>query len=330
MSLVSDVPVQPASASAAGTRMLEDVRLGLSSGQKTLPPTWFYDAKGSALFERITRTPEYYLTRVERSLLEREAPSIARHAPSRALVEIGAGSAAKSAILISALRSAGSCETYVPVDVDADSLAGAGDRLRGQFPGLRVVPVEADMRSPFDLPADTPRPLLCAFLGSTIGNFSPDEARLLLARLRNLGGNGGRLLLGADLVKDAGMLERAYNDAEGITAEFNLNVLSVLNRELGADFDLSLFRHRAFYDSGLQRIEMHLVAVADQRITIPRIGQITLAEGETIRTEISCKYDQATLEAMLEAAGFVLERWMEDDARTFALALARAGPVTRS
>ena len=304
--------------------MLDDVRLGLSSGQKTLPPTWFYDARGSALFERITRTPEYYLTRAERSLLEREASSIARLAPSRALVEIGAGSAAKSAILIHALRDAGSCETYVPVDVDADSLAGAVDRLRGQFPGLRVVPVEADMRNPFELPAATPRPVLCAFLGSTIGNFSDAEARLLLSRLRDLAGADGRLLLGADLVKDTATLERAYNDADGITAEFNLNVLSVLNRELGADFDPSLFRHRAFYDSALRRIEMHLVSVADQRITIPRIGEITLAEGETIRTEISCKYDPEMLEGMLAASGFVLERWMEDDPRAFALLLARA------
>ena len=310
--------------------MLEDVRRGLSSGQKTLPPTWFYDAKGSALFERITRTQEYYLTRAERSLLQREATAIARHAPARALVELGAGSASKTALLIRALRDAGSCDTYVPVDVDALSLANAGDRLRADFPGLQVIPVKADMRFPFELPADTPRPLLCAFLGSTIGNFSPDEARLLLARLRHLGGDGGRLLVGADLVKDATTLERAYNDAEGITAEFNLNVLSVLNRELGADFDPALFGHRAFYDPVLRRIEMHLVSRADQRVTIPGLGEITLARGETIRTEISCKYDRVTLEAMLEAGGFVLERWMEDDARTFALVVARAGPATRN
>lgn len=310
--------------------MLEDVRLGLSSGQKTLAPTWFYDAKGSALFERITRTPEYYLTRAERSLLEREAPVIARHAPSRALVELGAGSASKTSLLIRALRDAGSCDTYVPVDVDTESLANAGDGLRAEFPGLQVVPVKADMRFPFDLPLDTPRPLLCAFLGSTIGNFSPDEARRLLGRLRDLGGDAGRLLLGADLVKDTATLERAYNDAEGITAQFNLNVLSVLNRELGANFDPARFRHRAFYDAVLRRIEMHLVSLADQLVTIPGIGEIILAEGETIRTEISCKYDRPTLEAMLEASGFVLERWMEDDAQSFALLLTRAGPATRS
>lgn len=303
--------------------MLEDARRGLTSHRKTLPPTYFYDARGSALFERITRTPEYYLTRAERSLLEREAHAIARLAPSRALVELGAGSASKTALLIRALRAAGSCETYVPVDVEADSLASAGASLREDFPGLQVIPVEADMRFPFDLPADTPRPVLCAFLGSTIGNFSPAEAQLLLSRLRELAGEGGRLLLGADLVKDAATLERAYNDAEGITAEFNLNVLSVLNRELGADFDPSLFRHRAFYDPALRRIEMHLMSLADQRITIPRIGEITLAEGETIQTEISCKYDREMLEAMLAASGFEPERWMEDDARSFVLLLAR-------
>lgn len=328
MDNVSD-PVFAASASRSD-RMVRDVRRGLLSDQKWLPPTYFYDAKGSALFERITRTPEYYLTRAERALLERDADSIARAAGARSLAELGAGSAEKSRILIRALRARGLCETYVPVDVDRATLAETAAGLREEFPDLDVIPLVADIRLELRMPRVAPRPLLCAFLGSTIGNFSPVKARKLLHGLRHEIGADGWLLLGADLVKDAGMLERAYNDVEGFTAEFNLNVLSVLNRELGADFDLSLFRHRAFYDSRLRRIEMHLVSLADQVVTLPNIAEITLAEGETIRTEISCKYDRAMLEAMLEAGGFVLERWIEDDAQTFALVLARACPTTRS
>lgn len=315
-------PVRAASA-ASRDRMVSDVRRGLLSDQKWLPPTYFYDARGSALFERITRTPEYYLTRAEHALLEREADSIALAARPRSLAELGAGNAEKSRILIRALRARGLCEVYVPVDVDRATLAETAASLREEFPELNVIPVVADMRRELRIPPAAPRPLLCAFLGSTLGNFSAAESQLLLSRLRGEIGKDGWLLLGADLVKDAATIERAYNDSEGLTAQFNLNVLSVLNRELGADFDLAAFEHRAIYEPRLRRIEMHLVSRAKQRVTIPLVGAIELAEGESIRTEISCKYDRESLEEILRESGFALERWMTDDSRRFALVLAR-------
>lgn len=304
-------------------RMVADVGRGLQAGQKWLPPTYFYDSTGSALFERITRTPEYYLTRVERALLEREADSVALAACPRSLAELGAGSAKKSRVLIRALRARGLGEAYVPVDVDRATLAETADSLREEFPGLSVIPVVADMRRELHIPPAAPRPLLCAFLGSTLGNFSAAESQLLLARLRGEIGRDGWLLLGADLIKDPATIERAYNDADGLTAQFNLNVLSVLNRELGADFDPAAFEHRAFYEPEHRRIEMHLVSRANQRVTIPLLGEIELKDGESIRTEISCKYDRESLEEILRESGFVLERWMTDDSETFALALAR-------
>lgn len=249
----------------AAERMLEDVRAGLASEQKELAPTYFYDANGSTLFEQITLTPEYYLTRAERALLEREAASIALAAGPRSFAELGAGNAEKSRILIRALRARGLGEAYVPVDVDRATLAETAASLRGEFPELDVIPVVADMRGELRIPPAAPRPLLCAFLGSTLGNFSAAESQLLLSLLRGEIGRDGWLLLGADLVKDAATIERAYNDAEGLTARFNLNVLSVLNRELGADFVLAAFEHHAFYEPRLRRIEMHLVSRAKQR-----------------------------------------------------------------
>ncbi len=317
-SLQSTVPL-------ADERMLEDVRVGLASGQKELAPTYFYDATGSELFERITRTPEYYLTRAEHTLLEREADSIALAVRPCSLAELGAGNAEKSRILIRALRARGLCEAYVPVDVDRATLAHTAAILREEFPELDVVSVVADMRRDFRIPPAAPRPLLCAFLGSTLGNFSAAESQLLLSRLRGEIGRDGWLLLGADLVKDAATIERAYNDAEGLTAQFNLNVLTVLNRELGADFDLAAFEHRAFYEPLHRRIEMHLVSRSKQRVTIPLVGKIELEEGESIRTEMSCKYDRESLEDILRESGFALERWMTDDNQGFALVLARPG-----
>ncbi|MGK2934329.1 MAG: L-histidine N(alpha)-methyltransferase [Gemmatimonadaceae bacterium] len=309
--------------SGPADRMVSDVRRGLQADQKWLPPTYFYDATGSALFERITRTPEYYLTRAERALLEREADSIALAASSRSFAELGAGNAEKSRILIRALRARGLCEAYVPVDVDRATLAETAASLREEFPELDVIPLVADMRRELRIPPAAPRPLLCAFLGSTLGNFSAAESQLLLSRLRGEIGKDGSLLLGADLVKDTATIERAYNDADGLTAQFNLNVLSVLNRELGADFDPAAFEHRAFYEPEHRRIEMHLVSQAKQRVTIPLVGEIELKDGESIRTEISCKYDRESLEEILRESGFVIERWMTDDSRTFALVLAR-------
>jgi L-histidine N-alpha-methyltransferase len=300
--------------------MLADVRGGLFAPRKELPPTYFYDAYGSRLFDEITRLPEYYPTRVERSLLEARAEHIVRAAAPRALAELGAGTASKSRVLLRAITAAGPAQ-YLPLDVDGETLHDTAAALRRDFPTLEVLPIVADMRD--DVRAAGARhPLLYAFLGSTIGNFTPDGARRLLGRIRETLRPTDRLLLGVDLVKDVATLEAAYNDARGVTAEFNRNVLRVLNRELGADFDVDAFAHHAFYDRELHRIEMHLVARTPQRVHVPGLGALTIAAGESIRTEISCKYDRPSAEALLAGSGFALTEWMMDEERRFALLLA--------
>lgn len=299
--------------------MRDDVRAGLCrTGQKELPPTYFYDARGSQLFDEITRLDEYYPTRAERALLERHAEDIVEHAAPRALAELGAGTATKSRILLRALAARGATQ-YLPLDVDSATLHATADALRAEFPGLEVTPLVADMRDDV-APRGARHPLLYAFLGSTIGNFEPDAARALLARIRGALRPTDRLLLGVDLVKDSETLERAYNDARGVTAEFNRNVLHVLNRELGSDFDTARFDHRAVYDAHARRIEMHLVARGAQHVHIPEVGDIAFADGESIRTEISSKYDRRSATALLASAGFTLARWYSDG--QFALALA--------
>ena len=301
--------------------MIADVRDGLlRAGQKELPPTYFYDERGSALFDEITRLAEYYPTRAERALLKRLAPEIMRLTAPRALAELGAGTATKSRILLRALTRAGPAQ-YLPLDVDGDTLARTSASLRAEFPWLEVIPIVADMRDDV-APHGGRHPLLYAFLGSTIGNFAPVAARELLQRIRNALRPTDRLLLGVDLVKDTIVLEAAYNDARGVTAEFNLNVLRVLNRELDADFDLHAFVHRAFYDRSEARIEMHLVAQRPHVVRIPGVGNVHLAGGESIRTEISCKYDRQSATALLQSAGFRLTEWMTDPKPLVALALA--------
>ncbi|MFL5606973.1 MAG: L-histidine N(alpha)-methyltransferase [Gemmatimonadaceae bacterium] len=307
-------------ATPATLRMLADVRHGLRAPQKELPPTYFYDAYGSRLFDEITRLPEYYPTRAERALLVARAKEIVELADPRALAELGAGTADKSRILLRALTETHVAQ-YLPIDVDGETLRATADSLRREFPTLEVDPIVADMRD--DVRATGARhPLLYAFLGSTIGNFAPDDAAALLRRIRESLRPTDRLLLGVDLVKDVATLEAAYNDARGVTAEFNRNVLRVLNRDLGANFDLSAFAHRAFYDSTLRRIEMHLVARSAQCVHIPGVGIVSIDAGESIRTEISCKYDVESVRALLAASGFTLARWMTDATRQFALALA--------
>jgi L-histidine N-alpha-methyltransferase len=318
---------EPATASAryaapspATLRMLADVRAGLLAARKEIPPTYFYDARGSRLFEEITRLPEYYPTRTEWSLLEERAEEIVRVVAPRALAELGAGTAVKSRILLTAMTAHGPAE-YLPIDVDGETLRKTADELRGEYPTLDVRPIVADMRD--DVTATGARhPLLYAFLGSTIGNFTPDGAQGLLQRIRATLRPTDRLLLGVDLIKDVATLEAAYNDSRGVTAEFNRNVLRVLNRELGADFDETAFVHRAFYHRELHRIEMHLVARTPQRVHVPGVGTLMFAAGESIRTEISCKYDRERANALLAASGFHLVEWMTDDRRRFALALA--------
>jgi len=300
--------------------MLEDVREGLSRPLKELSPKYFYDFEGSRLFEQITRLPEYYPTGTERALLEEWMPDwIARLRPGT-LVELGAGSAAKTRIILDTMTALGEA-TYVPVDVSAEFLEETAAGLRAEYPGLRVQPLVADISGPLDLPSDTPRPRLVAFLGSTIGNFPWDASISLLGNVAGKMAPDDRFLLGVDLIKDRSILEAAYNDAQGVTAAFNLNILRVLNRELGADFNTEAFRHRAFYDAEHRRIEMHLVSLADQSVHVPGAGTFTFRAGESMRTEISRKYDRARTAALFEEAGLRLDAWQPDARCRFALAL---------
>ncbi|MEW5930901.1 MAG: L-histidine N(alpha)-methyltransferase [Gemmatimonadota bacterium] len=306
---------------AAPAAMLADLRDGLARPQKELPPKYFYDQRGSELFEEITALPEYYLTRTERALLERRMPGWMAELAPRALVELGAGSAAKTRIVLDAMAAAGTAQTYVPVDVSAQFLADTAARLRAEYPALSVVPAVADISEELELPGGLPRPTLFAFLGSTIGNFAPLDAAALLRRVRRAMAEGDRFLMGVDLRKDPARIEAAYNDAQGVTAEFNRNMLRVLNREAGADFDAEAFEHRAFYDRVEHRIEMHLVAPAPQTVHVPGVGTVRLAAGESIRTEISCKHDRGSVAALFASAGLAVERWQTDGEGLYALVL---------
>jgi L-histidine Nalpha-methyltransferase len=303
-------------------QMLSDVRAGLSATPKQLSPKYFYDERGSELFEEITHLPEYYLTRSERALLEQRIEEIVRGVRPCSLVELGAGSATKTRIIIDAMRESGCAECYIPIDVSRDFLEATAVQLRADYPDVRVIPVVSDITEAFALPL-TRTPTLFAFLGSTIGNFSREESIRLLSHIASAMGPSDRLLLGADLIKDEAVLARAYNDSQGVTAEFNLNLLSRLNRELDANFPLAEFEHRAFYNRDHHRIEMHLVARRRLSVTIPQIGEIHFQSGETIRTEVSYKYDRRILDEILGASGLMMESWMPADDASFALALAR-------
>jgi L-histidine N-alpha-methyltransferase len=305
----------------ANPRMLAEVAAGLSAPQKELPPKYFYDHRGSELFEEITRLPEYYLTRAERALLERWMPRLIPSLGTKALVELGAGSAGKTHIILDAMRAAGTAELYVPIDVSAAFLRETAERLRRGYPGLTVTPAVADISEELSVPCALPSPALFIFLGSTIGNFYPPAAIRLLARVRGAMRSGDRFLIGADLRKDPRVIEAAYNDAAGVTAEFNRNMLRVLNYELAADFDPDGFDHRAFYDRDNHRIEMHLVAHATHWVAIPGIGDVRFAAGESIRTEISCKHDLPSLAELFSAAGLRLDGWQTDARRRFVLAV---------
>jgi L-histidine N-alpha-methyltransferase len=300
-------------------RMLAEVAAGLAAPQKELPPKYFYDHRGSELFEEITRLPEYYPTRTERSLLKAWMPTLIAELGTRTLVELGAGSAEKSRIILSAMQAAGSAELYVPIDVSASFLDQTAGRLRREYPGLKVEPVVADISEEFDLPRGVPHPTLYAFLGGTIGNFYPPAAIRLLLRVRSAMHQADRLLLGVDLRKDIGLIEAAYNDSRGVTAEFNRNMLLVLNHELGADFDPDLFEHRAFYEPVTHRIEMHLVSKVEHEVRVPGIGLLAFRQGESIRTEISCKHDRRSVSNLFAAAGLRVEFWRPDPNALFAL-----------
>ncbi len=299
--------------------MLAEVAAGLSAPQKELHPKYFYDHRGSELFEEITRLPEYYPTRTERSLLASWMPALIPRLGTRALVELGAGSAEKSRLILSAMRTVDTADLYVPIDVSASFLAQTAARLHREYPGLAVEPIVADITEDFEPPRRLPRPALYAFLGGTIGNFYPPAAIRLLARVRAAMESSDRFLLGVDLRKDMSRIEAAYNDARGVTAAFNRNMLLVLNHELGANFDPARFEHLAFYEPGTHRIEMHLVSSGPQEVSIPGIGIVPFAAGESIRTEISCKHDRASVSELFAAAGLRIEAWKADPGALFAL-----------
>jgi len=288
-----------------------DAIAGLSLPQKALPPKYFYDDAGSELFERICRLPEYYLTRAELALTRLHLASIARFAGKGCeLIEYGSGESLKTRLLIRALRPT----TYVPVDISEAALRGAEARLKREFPWLRILPVNADFSRPLDLPAARGRRVVY-FPGSTIGNLVPEEAHAFLSMSR---GQAARMLVGVDLRKDANVLHAAYNDARGVTAAFNLNVLARLNRELGADFDLRGFAHYAFYNAPLGRIEMHLVSLKKQAVRIGR-HRFAFDAGESIHTENSYKYSVAQFRALAQRAGFRGSRLWTDRRELFAL-----------
>jgi len=290
---------------------------GLSAPQKSLPCRFFYDGEGSTLFEKITELPEYYPTRSEIAILEAEAAAIAAHTPpGSVLIEFGSGSSRKTEIVLSALAS---LAAYVPIDVSQDALAEAKVRLNQRFPTLRVLPVIGDFRAQLTLPQDLARrPRLGFFPGSTIGNFTPDDARVLLASMAQSLKNGGRLVIGIDLVKDVARLEAAYDDAQGVTAAFNLNILARANRELAANFDLSAFAHHARFNAEQSRIEIHIVSKKDQ--VVDACGQrFSFAEGEKIHTENSCKYTIESFQALARSAGWTPRQVWTDPDKLFSL-----------
>ena len=302
--------------------VLRDVAEGLSRPQKELPPRFFYDERGSRLFEEITRLPEYYLTRTERALLRRWMPEWIDALAPRALVELGAGSAEKTRIILDAVAAAAPSAAYVPVDVSAEFLDQTADRIRDAYPSIQVMPLVADINDPFALPAGLPRPMLHAFLGSTIGNFAPEPAVALLRRVRARMDETDRFLMGVDLRKDPAVIEAAYDDAAGVTAAFNRNMLRAVNAAAGTDFDADAWEHRAFYNREAHLIEMHLVSTGDQSVSVPGAGTFRFAAGETIRTEISAKHDRASVDAMFHAAGLAVQRWETDADGLYAITLA--------
>ncbi len=308
-----------ATARSAGFR--RDLRQGLAARPRSIAPKYFYDARGSALFDRICELPEYYPTRTELAILRERAGEIAAHiGPGAEIVEFGAGSLTKVRLLLDALEAP---RRYVPIDISGEHLVAAADRLRGDYPRLAVEPVVADYTGDFELPAPAGEGRRVGFFpGSTLGNFDPDEALRFLRRAARLL-RGGGLLLGVDLVKEPAVLHAAYNDADGVTAAFNLNLLRRANAELGTDFDLAGFGHYAFYNVALQRIEMHLVSRRDQRVRLDG-EDFALAEGESIHTENSHKFTVGGFQALAARAGFEPAAVWTDDARRFSVHWLRA------
>ncbi len=303
--------------------MAADVRAGLTKPFKELSPRYFYDHRGSDLFEQITDLPEYYPTRAERAILKRHSPAICGAAgnPS-ALIELGSGSASKTRVLLDAMESAGCLKAYAPVDISEQITRETAEAIASEY-GIRVHGLVCDFDRDLErMPLEGPR--VIAFLGGTIGNFEPAQRASFLARVANLLGPDDHFLLGTDLVKDRRRLEAAYNDAAGVTAEFNKNVLSVLNRELGGDFDLGAFEHVAFWDAENLWVDIRLRSLARQVIEISSLEMsVAFGRGEEMRTEISTKFARDGLDGIYAEAGLEMVEWWTDPEDLFALSLAR-------
>ncbi|MFF8503920.1 L-histidine N(alpha)-methyltransferase [Streptomyces anulatus] len=306
---------------ATDAALRADVLSGLTRHPKTLPPKWFYDARGSELFEEITRLPEYYPTRAEREILAARAEEIAAASGARTVIELGSGSSEKTRHLLDVLPE---LHSYVPVDVSESALTGAADSLLAEHPDLSVHALIADFTGGLALPG-TPGPRLVAFLGGTIGNLLPEERAAFLRSVRSLLSPGDALLLGTDLVKDEETLVAAYDDAAGVTAAFNKNVLNVVNRELGADFPLDEFDHLAVWNPRDRWIEMRLRARRALSVKIRELDLVVPFEaGEELRTEVSAKFRREDVREELADAGMRLTQWWTDSAGRFALSLATA------
>ncbi|MFI7891915.1 L-histidine N(alpha)-methyltransferase [Streptomyces sp. CACIS-1.16CA] len=315
-SLTRTLPVD-----ATDAALRADVLGGLTRHPKTLPPKWFYDARGSELFEEITRLPEYYPTRAEREILQTRAEEIAAASGARTVIELGSGSSEKTRHLLEVLPD---LHSYVPVDVSESALTGAAESLLAEHPGLSVHALIADFTAGLVLP-QTPGPRLVVFLGGTIGNLLPEERATFLRSVRAMLSPGDALLLGTDLVKEEETLVAAYDDAAGVTAAFNKNVLSVVNRELGADFPLDGFDHRAVWNPRERWIEMRLRARRALSVKIRELDLVVPFEaGEELRTEVSAKFRPEDVREELAAAGMRLAQWWTDAAGRFALSLATA------
>ena len=302
-----------------------DARAGLSATPKVLPPKWFYDERGSELFEKITHLDEYYPTRAERSILRAAAGQIAAATRARTLVELGAGAADKTRLLLDALAAVGTLGSFVPVDVSEAALIEAARRVEGDYPGLAVTAVVSDFEEHLGLPEDSGNRLV-AFLGGTIGNLLPGQRAAFLASVRSRLRPGDAFLLGTDLVKDPAVLVAAYDDAAGVTAAFNKNILSVLNAALGANFDPAGLEHVALWDAREEWIEMRLRSLERQVVTLPGIDlEVTFGEGEEMRTEVSAKFRRERVTAELAAAGFTMAGWWTDEQARFGLSLSVPG-----
>jgi L-histidine Nalpha-methyltransferase len=300
----------------------KDARAGLTSTPKALPPKWFYDERGSALFDEITRLPEYYLTECERGILKEHAVDIAKLTEANTLLEPGSGSSEKTRLLLDAMVEAGHLRRFVPFDVSEQALREAASAIAAEYPGIEVHGVVGDFEHHLALLPEGRRRLF-AFLGSSVGNLTGEQRRRFLRALHELLAPGEALLLGADLVKDAARLEAAYNDSHGVTAAFNKNVLAVINRELGGDFDLDCFTHVARWDPVAEWMEMLLRSDVEQMVRVEALDlDVRFAAGEEMRTEISDKFRRDDLSRELADAGFDLRHWWEDPGGDFALSLS--------